>query len=49
MFDCFEVIANQNWVDKKKRKKGEKREEQFSDSVHCYSYTPPIGRRRPNK
>jgi len=31
----------------KKRRKKKRREEQFSESVHCYSPTPPIGRRRP--
>jgi len=31
-----------------RQKKG-KREEQFLESVHCYSPTPPIGRRRTKK
>jgi len=44
MFDGFRSYCKpKNWVDKKNREK------QFSESVHCYSPTPPIGRRRPNK
>jgi len=51
MFDGLEVILNiKCWVEKEKEeKKRKKREEQFSESVHCYSPTPPIGRRRPKK
>jgi len=48
MFDDREVIAeivSTKFAGKKKKRK--KREEQFSESVHCYSPTPPIGRRRP--
>jgi len=45
MFDGLEVIANTKCSVKKEKKR---REEQFSESVHCYSPTPPIiGRRRP--
>jgi len=43
MFDDREVIANRKcWVEKK-----EKKAKIIFKLVHCYSPTPPIGRRMP--
>jgi len=46
VFDGFKVIPKRVrkkiWV----KKILKKAEEQFSESLHCYSPTPPIGRRR---
>jgi len=47
MFDGFEVIAYRKcWVEKKGNKR---RKDQFSESAHCNSPTPPIARLRPKK
>jgi len=49
MFDDREVIAeivSTKFIGQKKKEK-KRRGEQFSEWVHCYNPTPPIGRRRP--